>query len=334
MPTVMDKEFQCVIDNLPPGEFQHLCAAYLSDIGYERVLTGPIPGRDKKHDVYGAGPHGRFLAHCTTDAKPSRNGLLRELVEGAHHSRDYEQPVREIFYFSRTPLRKFDPPTAEQFISQRVIPRLRTEDVRYSQHPPLIKLINGSALAQQIATLRGGTAYKTLMQAFRVYLRATSNLEDLPEPDDVLTARATREKFSELVLQHALGMPAPFANEALREIVRFCWRTIVFDPLFADRLLGNNEVQAGPLSALLVPLCHLALRTDLSVDELQRLFTFLDHTEHLLDPEPCVRHLPHQAVRCLVYEQPGALKPELVSVLRDRAALQPGEWAKFWTDLH
>ena len=335
MSETLYNQFKWVVETLCWEEFQLLCYFYLKDINYNCNLP-KIPGRDWKHDIYGTGGNGPFIAHCTIQDSSLENKLFSDISEGVRSCKDLSEVKREILFFSRK--RVFVSPIKTTTFIESIIPKLIEIDQRYSNKPPVISLISGDQLARVIASWneQKQAFYFVKKQIANFLLAASVDDQSSVEEDTRSYPSCSEDKFVELLSKYSDSLPVELRQELLRDIVASAWNTIVYHPFFAISLLNNETIIQKRIAHILVPLCKAALRMPISPNELKVLLRSIDDNYFFLNGyNKNLLILIKRTLKFLFYDQPDALKSNEIKEELERL-VGKGEigWNEFFTDLY
>jgi hypothetical protein len=330
-------QFKWAVDRLSSQDFVILCFHYLADTGY-KCNFGPVRSRDQKHDIYGFGRTGAFVAHCTTQATKLKQKALDDVLEGVNYCKSLSEPKAEILFFSGK--RVFNSPLDETMFLEKLCKRITDSDGRYEANPPSVAFKSADQLAQEICSLNEESkAYTFLHSKISRYLRTNYSGDEsfLLEEEDIETdSIPSEEGFLELLSNYSETLPLELEQELLHSIIAAAWDSIVFQPLLAAKLIGNASLMKGKLARLIEPLCKIALGLPISASDLSSLIITVGGTQPSVDTFSRNRLLLiSRLLRSLFYHQPDVLRaPEPMQELKTLSASGGQFWQEFFLDLY
>src|SRR5207244_1825473 len=102
---------------------------------YTSPKLGPMPGSDRKHDIWGHKTNlVEFIAHCTTEKKGLERKALIDVTGGVRWCLRLARPKQEIIFFSAQEFMR-DPVKQSTFLST-LLAKVTAIDPRYRSRQP------------------------------------------------------------------------------------------------------------------------------------------------------------------------------------------------------
>ena len=325
-----------ITQRMSPYDFQMLCFFYLQDKGYA-VSPGRMPGRDGGHDLYGTGPNGSFIGHCTTQQRGLLAKIRKDIVGGVSTCTGLPLPKAEILYFIQCDKSDvFHTPVDEENLKAALQSEICSQDARYQDEPPHILMVSGDSLAREVCSL-GKVAYQHIRAQTIARMSGLEGDESLLLEDASANPSLSENDLLSIVSDYGDLLPEEIRRELMERLFGGVWGCIVHDPIVGHRLLSNEAICKGRFAPLLVPLCKISCHLPVAPTELQAFLETLWDQDFRFGNHRFHQHhlLIGRMIRHLLYHQPQSLGEEHVQE-QLQMVVNEGDmfWAEYFTDLY
>lgn len=326
------KRFRRIVDALGPDEFQILCKLFLEQ-SHVRARSGPIPGRDRKHDVYGTAPFGPFVALCTTDARPTKRSVLREIREAANTWKNHEELFKEIWFFTQRAMQNLPTGEDQKFINEEIKPTLMSEDERYEDNPPEIFLRYGPELAVEVAAVRSGAPFNMLRNRARIEYSDVQDEAVVFDPHDEFPTEAPppEELRASIQQYNDPHLTEAYKSLLLVSVTEQAWPTLQNHPLLAAALLNDDTIGSTALGRLMHFMSAFSLGETMRGSDVIKAMEVIGSLD--ISEEDQFR-IASTLCRTVFYEQPDLLTDQSLQTFLDDLRDRSFEWTKFLADMY